>query len=400
LIFPISPPLKTMKPYLSAKPHCGGISLASRKGFALIVTLSLMILLTVIAVGLLSLATISLRSSSQGEAMATARANARLGLMLAIGELQKTAGDDRRVMADGSILQSDPASNVKHPHAVGVWKSWSPGLRNGPDGGSTSYSAPKTDHVLGWLVSSSNPAELAKKDWAVAGNLVNEKSLFTNTSDGFILRGSRVECRGKDLSSAGTMAWAVVQDATRAKINIGGPEESVAVANDGLQAQPRPSLAQSKNYKQPTADWNRRAGRVISIAQAKLDADLWRGPGGKPEGADFTARGMGLLTDVVNGGLKTDLSLGFEMSESDFRKDSWGDLKNPFRAESTTLAAAIKTSYQGQRPLFAPLIAPGSVKVDIKYDPASTSIEFPAAAVPTFDTLRSFQGVWLEVLTH
>jgi type II secretory pathway pseudopilin PulG len=56
-------------------------------GFTLVVTLSLMILLTVIAVGLLTLSSISLRSSAQTQALATARANARLALALAIGDL-------------------------------------------------------------------------------------------------------------------------------------------------------------------------------------------------------------------------------------------------------------------------------------------------------------------------
>ncbi len=71
------------------------------RGFALIVTLTLMILLTVIAVGLLSLSAISLRSSTVGEAEARAFANARMAVILAIGALQKEVGDDRRITAGG-----------------------------------------------------------------------------------------------------------------------------------------------------------------------------------------------------------------------------------------------------------------------------------------------------------
>ena len=56
------------------------------KGFALIITISMMILLALLAVGLLTLSTVALRSAGQADAMATARANARMALMLAIHE--------------------------------------------------------------------------------------------------------------------------------------------------------------------------------------------------------------------------------------------------------------------------------------------------------------------------
>ena len=88
------------------------------RGFALVVTLSLMILLTVIAVGLLSLSSITLRSTAVGEADARAFMNARLAVMLAIGELQKEAGDDRRITADASIL-----TTTGQAHLVGTWSS-------------------------------------------------------------------------------------------------------------------------------------------------------------------------------------------------------------------------------------------------------------------------------------
>jgi hypothetical protein len=101
-------------------------------GFALVVTLSLMILLTVVSVGLLSLSAISLRRSSQGLAQAEARANARLTLMIAIGELQKQLGPDQRISASGAITDRlDPDGTVKeaakNPYWIGVWDSWKAG---------------------------------------------------------------------------------------------------------------------------------------------------------------------------------------------------------------------------------------------------------------------------------
>jgi len=120
-------------------------------GFALVVTLSLMILLTVIAVGLLSLSSISIRSSSQSADMAVARSNARMALLFAVGELQRTAGLDTRVTARADLLDTTGKSN---PPVLGVWKSW-----EGTDhAGSGQPIAPAyTDHkkarFQAWLIS-------------------------------------------------------------------------------------------------------------------------------------------------------------------------------------------------------------------------------------------------------
>ena len=64
----------------------GGMSIRPR-GFALVITLSLLVLLTVVAVGLLSLSAVSVRVASRDDARAVARSNARLALTIALGEV-------------------------------------------------------------------------------------------------------------------------------------------------------------------------------------------------------------------------------------------------------------------------------------------------------------------------
>ena len=91
---------------------------AVESGFALIATISVMVLLVMIALAMLSLSTIELRSSQNGRATAEAQANARMGLMLAIGQLQQHAGSDMRITAPADILDSS------YPPALGVWRSW------------------------------------------------------------------------------------------------------------------------------------------------------------------------------------------------------------------------------------------------------------------------------------
>ncbi len=339
-------------------------------------------LVTIIAVGLMTLSTIALRSSNQGQATALARANARLALMLALGDLQKTTGDDRRITVDGSIYDG-----AKNPNVVGVWKSWSPRLAENPTARAPDYNS-KNQQFVGWLTSSQNPTELASMGWSRTGKLLDPIPLFNEKSDGFTLAGSRIDLN-YGTPQPGALAWSIMQNATRAKINVAGPENNQRQTNVDLQAQPRPSVAKSAGFKQPVGGWDQRASRVISMRQAELDAALWKAKPALPEGSHFTTQGYGLLTDIVNGGLKTDLSLGFEMSDADFQKDLWVTFKNPFRAR-TYPRMGIPSSYRGERPLFKTLTDSGSVHVDLNFSPANTVYEFPAAAVPTFNTLRSF----------
>ena len=354
------------------------ISKSRSRGFALVVTLSLMILLTVIAVGLLSLSTISLRSTSAGEADARAFMNARLAVMLAIGELQKEAGDDRRITADASI-----ATTTGQAHLVGTWSSWSPNFGSKPDQAAPDYNSPKSAQFRSWLASSPDPAALRSKSWADTAANPQWPRLFALAQDGFDLRAAAVA------TPRGNLAWAVSQENTKAKVNVAGPDTETA-ANVALQSQRRPSLALSGLLKQPKDGWNLRAGRLLSGSQIQLDSELVADPtAASAARASFTVHAQGLLTDVLKGGFKTDLNLGFEMSDSDFSQASWGSTKNPFRSPNATSDFTSPTSYKGQRALFMPLMENPIISNTTDYNPVFVADRFYAAAVPTFDHLRS-----------
>ena len=105
-----------------------------RKGFSLVTTVTILVLLSLIAIGLLSLSAVTMRSSTSELAQLEAQANARLALMVAIGELQTHLGPDQRVSAEAGVLDKDPdpigaqgIQGIKHPHWVGVWSTeWVP----------------------------------------------------------------------------------------------------------------------------------------------------------------------------------------------------------------------------------------------------------------------------------
>ena len=105
------------------------ISVPIQRGFALIATISVLLLLTLIAVAFLSLSAVTVSTSRIEWAEEEARANARLALMIAIGELQREMGPDQRVSASAAILDDTPEtiainrSSLRQPHWLGVWST-------------------------------------------------------------------------------------------------------------------------------------------------------------------------------------------------------------------------------------------------------------------------------------
>jgi len=271
-----------------------------------VVTLSLMILLTIIAVGLLSLSSVSLRASTQGQAMAVAQTNARLALMLAIGDLQKSLGPDQRITAAAEILPAASPAAPGRIHWTGVW-----------DTSTFNPATPSTKAFVRWLVSDS-PSAIAD---AKADATTTDVQLFT----------------GKDAATSVKVPLVTVDSGSYAywvedlglKADLGWSEGEFAnnerKQSARLSAAPGPDhgsfggpFSGKTNYpviKAAGNPWLDNLDKALSAADMPLvmgdiaSQSIWLRDGRH----DMILGSRGVLADSKKGGLRRDLSLAFEM---------------------------------------------------------------------------------------
>ena len=281
-------------------------------GFALIVTLSLMILLTVIAVGLLTLSSISLRSTSQGSAASTAQTNARLAMMLALGELQTTLGPDQSVSAPASsVIASAP-----RPQLTGVWQSWhwTPTV-----GGSPSYTD-KATRFREWLVSTGTPSDakqfvFAAPAAAKAVTLVGNSTTPLSDTQGVPIQVTGEKVKVGSGAQLGKYAWVVFDESIKAPINLGNPTTAQTSGNEiatrTVPNRVHADILDTTNLTALVKPKNLISLNTAVITEGSSKADQYR-----KRFHDFTTDSVGLLTDTANGGLKTDLTTLFESGAS------------------------------------------------------------------------------------
>lgn len=288
-------------------------------GFALVSTLMLMLMLVVVAVGLLGLSTIELRKTGAGSAMEQARANARMGLMIALGQLQKNLGPDQRVSADARVA-SGGSGTLAHPHWVSVWKTTredgTPWItRDAEKGGlrderqASSWRA--RDERTTTLVSGNEEGIVYQDHVAGTGDfvsLVDKGSLGPDAAAVDIVRAPRVKIGGT-VRPTGGYAWWVGDLGTQA--NVATRDASEGTTNGELHAQ---MLAQDASWQafgdQEIANEDR--AKLVSEAQlALVEADF-----GDHHFHDFTVWSAGLPIDVREGGWRRDLTAFIESGGS------------------------------------------------------------------------------------
>lgn len=275
------------------------------RGFALIVTLSLMILLSILAVGMISLSSIQLRGISREDSMREARSNARLALALALGQLQKEMGLDQRISAPGGQLLPAGDKSAGN-HWTGVYESWKEDTLLSPE--KQGFRPAPT--FRRWLLSG---AENVVTDRASAENgtsVANETvSLVAGDSQNDPVLAGLVP------TESGACAWWIADENTKAK--LGNRVEQPADAKEAL----------ARMQAAPRAAHEMIVGSTVALDSPDMTKLVTTGSlenigATTPYFHHATVHSTGLLTNVRSGGLRKDLSFYLEKPLAEVNKSA------------------------------------------------------------------------------
>ncbi|MBU6327495.1 MAG: hypothetical protein KGQ89_07700, partial [Verrucomicrobia bacterium] len=268
-----------------------------------------------------------MRASTQSRALSEARGNARMAMMIALGELQKSLGPDKAITATSEILTgSNPASaSVGKPNLTGVWSSWN----FDPNTSDLNYMDEKAKRFQRWLVSDADPKAVTSSGYpslaysADAVELVGKASLGGIDEESQKVKAGRVPII-KNGKKTGNYAWHVADESVKARINsyrnpaendtlskkralLAGyrPEVSGVLASDKSQLNFLPTDLDAPNYNLAMEE----SGKLIDLKQ--MDMKSASPQIGKFRN-DVTPYTLGVLADVRKGGLKQDLTSMFE----------------------------------------------------------------------------------------
>ena len=273
-------------------------------GFALVATISMMVLLVVLALGMMSLSTITLRSAGRDKAAQRAQSNARLALQLAIGRLQELAGPDNRVTAPSSITGDE----VAQKHLTGVWEGWKwDGRGTAPD-----WKEEKSSRFKGWLVSTNDEIAGRKEKFPQKPAEGDSVTLLGESRD----PDDRVDAQVVSLNRAGRrknegFAWAVFDESQKASLSLSSEAPSTTYATklerisaahelgfDAVKAFDWKSLSEKKEERALALT----RGQSHFLGLERKDISFH----------DLTPGSLGLLTNVAEGGFAADLSRLFD----------------------------------------------------------------------------------------
>lgn len=292
--------------------------MATKQGFALVASLAILALLVMLGVSLLSLSIVSMKSATTSQNQERARANAKLALMVALGQLQKNAGPDRRVSGSAG-LSGDPPQNS---HWTGIWST-------DPDAplpvwlvsGNESYSLENSNLAGEYPETYFTPEDPPDQNWFTFHNSAQAEE---------IVRVPTVAI-DEDASTISRYAWWISDEGSKARVDVRHPDPELDTEGAPLSTTERITRSRLPrenslrfidpefNGLSPIANLEDQVDsrRMISMDSIDLLSEVASDPGlSEQYFHDLTIGGYGLPVNVVEGGMKTDLSIAFDSSQN------------------------------------------------------------------------------------
>jgi len=287
------------------------------RGFALVVSVMLLVLISLLAVAMTGLASIELRRSGSADHLTTARDNARLALMQALAQLQKTAGPDQRITAGAELLAKDEteAKTFANPHWTGVWRSTQADgtsffTRSDTAGGLSDLRYARTPvepEFLGWMVSGGEDVTKLSKD-AAKGALAEGVAIELGQDElNRKVMAPSVAMKNASNQPSGHYAWWAGDLGVRA--NVATRDAWEAQAQSEPQKWWRVMASQKAESEQMSGGVKLADEDVARLASGQTTALTTAGKEWAEDNVfNLTVDSQGVLADVANGGLKRDLT--------------------------------------------------------------------------------------------
>lgn len=351
-------------------------------GFSLILSLTVMAGIVMLLVTVSAFITVESRAVLNQQLATRARLNALVSMRLALAHLQQEAGPDRRASARADITQPDAtASTVRNPMWTGIWRTDLPDLppawlvsgRADQPAGTQSLSLYQTGltpdyHAGYWAPWQSGYAPAAETMVNLVG-LGSALGAEGSTPSGLV---ALPKIALPDDRIKGNYAYWVGDEGIKARPNL----REIRSANDTNDADQMISLRSPlthgllKNLPNPL-----QLDALNRIKDARMLTGFDAMVGGAPMDMrryyhDATVVSAGVLADSLNGGLKRDLSVAFELSDAQFAATEFG--QGSAGAAATTTEKGVEATIMpvltqgskttGAAPIFSRTVADGQVR--------------------------------------
>lgn len=300
-----------------------------KSGFALVIAISLMAFVVLLLVSLVTIVRVEIASADITQVQLKARLNAQLGVMIALGELQKYAGPDQRVSARADIEEDSSASvaTIEHPIWTGIWNADpdSPDYRNLPPAYIVSgneqfdmnglWNAGTTEYPSGYFL----PDQTLTDDNSVllqSGSM--QTGLTTNTVVDVDIRAPIVEIESEDSFDDSAYAYWVSDEGVRANVRRDVASNSTTTDNEALLSADTNKFSLLNNLT-GFDEFSAGLDRMESLSELPLLNNAYA-PALVDYGYDLTFYSRSLLTNTKEGGLRKNLTAGLGPDDDEFQK--------------------------------------------------------------------------------